>query len=204
MPRRYSMDVRAEETAARRRQLLDAAIEVLAESGADRLTMEAVAKRADVATRTLYNHFSTRDELIAAALQRLLQEYRDAFDMRPPGEGDPPERLRSFARVLYDTFARQGRSITTLLDHREDPQIDAQITEQRRWHRRQLEDMLRDAKPDLLVPLRDAVAIAFALTNPDSWRTLTEECGLTQAKALALTTTTLDATLFGQLPGRGP
>ena len=54
------------------------------------------------------------------------------------------------------------------------------------------------------VPLRDAVAIAFALSNPDSWRTLTEECGLTQAKALALTTTTLDATLFGQLPGRGP
>jgi len=54
------------------------------------------------------------------------------------------------------------------------------------------------------VPLRDAVAIAFALSNPDSWRTLTEECGLTQAKALALTTTTLNATLFGQLPGRGP
>ena len=203
MPRRYSMDVRAEETAARRRQLLDAAIEVLAESGADRLTMEAVAKRADVATRTLYNHYSTRDELIAAALQHLLQEYRDAFDMRPPGQGDPPERLRSFARVLYDTFARQGRSITTLLDHRDDPQIDAQITEQRRWHRRQLEDMLRHAEPDLLVPLRDAVAIAFTLTNPDSWRTLTEECGLTQAQALALTTTTLDATLFGHLPGRG-
>ena len=78
------MDTRAEETAARRRRLLDAAIEVLGEAGADRFTMEAVANRADAATRTLYNHFSSRDELIAAALHRLLQEYRDAFDMQPP------------------------------------------------------------------------------------------------------------------------
>jgi AcrR family transcriptional regulator len=49
---------------------------VLGEAGADRLTMEAVAKRADTATRTVYNHFSSRDELIAAALDQLLREYR--------------------------------------------------------------------------------------------------------------------------------
>jgi hypothetical protein len=45
------------------------------------------------------------------------------------------------------------------------------------------------------------VAIAFVLTNPDTWRALTEECGLSQPKALALTTATLDATLFGHQPG---
>jgi AcrR family transcriptional regulator len=201
MPRRYSMDTRQEETAARRRRLLDAAIEVLGEAGADRLTMEAVAKRADVATRTLYNHFPSREELIAAALRRLLAEYRDAFDMQPPGQGDPAERLRSFTRLLYDTFARQGASITALLDHRDDPQIDAQITAQRDWHRRQLEHILRNAKPGLLLPLPQAVAIAFVLTNPDTWRALTEESGLSQPKALALTTTTLDAALFGHQPG---
>jgi AcrR family transcriptional regulator len=195
------MDTRAEETAARRRRLLDAAIDVLGEVGAERLTMEAVAKRADAATRTLYNHFPSRDELIAAALDRLLREYRDVFDMQPPGQGDPAERLRSFARLLYDIFARQGASITTLLDHRDDPQIDAKITAQRRWHRRELERILRDAKPDLLLPLPQAVAIAFVLTNPDTWRALTEESGLSQPKAIALTITTLDATLFGHQPG---
>jgi hypothetical protein len=81
------------------------------------------------------------------------------------------------------------------------PQIDAQITAQRDWHRRQLEHILRNAKPGLLLPLPQAVAIAFVLTNPDTWRALTEESGLSQPKALALTTTTLDAALFGHQPG---
>ena len=46
------MDVRKEEAAIRRRRLVDAAIEVVGEVGADRLTMEMVAERADTATRT--------------------------------------------------------------------------------------------------------------------------------------------------------
>jgi hypothetical protein len=45
------------------------------------------------------------------------------------------------------------------------------------------------------------VAIAFVLTNPDTWRALTQESGLSQPKAIALTTTTLDAALFGHQPG---
>ena len=106
MPRRYSMDSRQEETAARRRRLLDAAVQVLGEVGADRLTMEAVAERADAATRTLYNHFSSRDELIAAALGLLLQEARDSLYLDTPAEGDPAERLRSFVRLVYGVRVR--------------------------------------------------------------------------------------------------
>src|SRR5271156_1361958 len=86
MPRRYSMDSRQGENEARRRRLLDAAILVLGEVGADRLTMEAVAARAAAATRTLYTHFSSRDELIAAALDLLLQEARDSLYLNTPAE----------------------------------------------------------------------------------------------------------------------
>jgi AcrR family transcriptional regulator len=195
------MEIRQEETAARRRRLLDAAIEVLGETGADRLTMEAVADRAGAATRTLYNHFSSRDELVAQALGRLLQEFRDALGAQLPDRGDPAERLRSFVRLLYDTYHRQGRSLTTLLDHRDDPQIDTQIIQQRRWRRRQLERILQDAKPELRLPVPQAVAIAFVLTNHASWKALVGESGLTQPKAITLTTTTLDAALFGHRPG---
>jgi hypothetical protein len=66
--------------------------------------------------------------------------------------------------------------------------------------RRQLEHILRDAKPDLLLPVPQAVAVAFALTNHESWKTLVQESGLTQPKAIALTITTLQATLFGRRP----
>lgn len=70
------MDTRQEETAARRRRLLDAAVEVLGDAGAERFTTEAVADRAGAAIRTLYNHFSSRDELIVEALSRLPTEFR--------------------------------------------------------------------------------------------------------------------------------
>jgi AcrR family transcriptional regulator len=194
------MDNRQEEAAARRRRYLDAAIDVLGEVGADRLTMEAVAERADAATRTLYNHFSSRDDLIAEALSRLLQDFRDTLDLKLPNQGDPAERLRSFVRLLYNTYDRQGSSLATLLDHRDDPQIDAQFTEQRRWRRDQLHHILLDAKAELLLPLPQALALAVVLTNHASWTTLVREARLTQPKAIALTSATLEAVLFGHRP----
>jgi TetR/AcrR family transcriptional regulator, transcriptional repressor of bet genes len=80
-----------------------------------------VAERADAATRTLYNHFSSRDELIAAAIDLLLQEARDSLYLDTPAEVDPAERLRQFVRLVYGLYGQQGDSLTILLDHRGDP-----------------------------------------------------------------------------------
>jgi len=201
MPRHYSMESRQEETAARRRRLLDAAIKVLQEVGADRLTMEAVAEQADTATRTVYNHFSSRDELIAAALDLLLTEARDSLYLTPPADGDPAERLRLFVRLVYDVYGRQGDSLSTLLDHRDDPQIGPQVTMMRQARRGYLDDILQDPQAELALPVPQAVALAFVLTSHETWETLVTESGLTQSAALALVTSALDAAVFGRRPG---
>jgi AcrR family transcriptional regulator len=198
MPRRYSMDSRQEQTAARRRSLLQAAIAVLSEVGTDRLTMEAVAERADTATRTVYNHFSSREELVAAALDLLLQEARDSLYLSPPAEGDPAQRLRLFVRLAYGIYDRQGDSLTTLLDHRDDPQIGPPIASMRKRRREHLEDILNDPHARLLLSVSQAAALAFVLTSHETWKALVKESGLPQPAALALTTTTLDTVLFGR------
>ncbi len=200
MSRRYSMDSRQEETAARRRRLLESAIKVLQEVGADRLTMEAVAEQADTATRTLYNHFSSRDELIAAALDLLLQEARASLYLNPPADGNPAERLRLFVRMVYDVYGRQGDSLSTLLDHRDDPQIGPQVTMMRQARRGYLDDILQDPQAELTLPVPQAAALAFVLTSHETWKALVTESGLTQPAALALVTTTLDTALFGARP----
>jgi AcrR family transcriptional regulator len=201
MPRRYSMDSRQGETAARRRRLLDAAIAVLGEVGADRLTMEAVAERADAATRTLYNHFSSRDELIAAALDLLLQEARDSLYLNTPAGVDPAERLRLLVRLVYDIYDRQGDSLATLLDHRGDPEIEPQVAMMRESRREHLGEILKDPQATLLLPVPQAVAMAFVLTSHEAWKSLVRESGLPQLAALELVTTTLDAVVFGREPG---
>lgn len=191
------MDVRREETAERRQRLLDAAIEVLGEVGADRLTVEMVAARADAATRTVYNHFGSRDDLIAQAFDLLGTEIRTGLLALDIGAGDPAGELADFVGRMYALFERQGSSLTTLMGHRANTAIDAQIREMREWRRGQLERLLRPAKAQLRVPLAQAVGLAFVMTNHATWSAFRDEAGMTASKAVALANDTLRTTLFG-------
>jgi AcrR family transcriptional regulator len=191
------MEIRSEEAALRRRRLIDATVEVLGEVGADRLTMDMVAERADAATRTVYNHFSTRQELLAAVQAHLLETFRDTLQMEIPEKGEPVERLRQFVAVLFEMYERQGAALTTLLEL-DEPAIQAQVRDMRAWRRDRLEKILKSGSGALRLPLRQAVAFAFVLTNHVSWRVLRDEMGLTQAKAIETTASGLQAGLFGQ------
>src|SRR3974390_3682501 len=77
IPRKYSMETRNEEGALLRRRVMDAAFEILGEVGAERLTMDMVATRAGAATRTVYNYFGSRQELLAAVYADLVRTNRD-------------------------------------------------------------------------------------------------------------------------------
>jgi len=56
--------------ADRRDALLDAAVELLAASDIEAVSMEAVAEQAGVSRPLVYKHFSNRSELLAAVYQR--------------------------------------------------------------------------------------------------------------------------------------
>jgi AcrR family transcriptional regulator len=73
--------------------ILDAA-EAVAREGWSGLTIRAVATRLDAVPMALYNHFATKDELVAALLDRVLSRFEPA----PPTE-DWVEDLRAFARA---------------------------------------------------------------------------------------------------------
>ena len=54
----------------REQEILDAALEVLAEHGYDRLTMDAVAQRAKASKATLYRRWNSKATLVVEALAR--------------------------------------------------------------------------------------------------------------------------------------
>ena len=61
---------------------LDAALEVLAEVGYDRLTVSAVHRRARASAKTVYRRWSGKEELMTAALQRAIsRSARDPADV---------------------------------------------------------------------------------------------------------------------------
>jgi len=203
MPRKYSMDTRSEVAALRRRRLIEATVEVLGEVGADRLTMDMVAERADAATRTIYNYFPTRQDLLSAVQAELLQAFRDTLQLEIPETGEPAERLRQFVAVMFDTYEQQGAALTTLLEF-DEPGIRAQVRDMRAWRRDRLEQILRSASDTLRLPIGQAVAFAFVMTNHVSWRELREEFGLTQGQAVETATTGIEAGLFRVSARRTP
>jgi AcrR family transcriptional regulator len=102
--RRYAPRMPAE---ARRDQLLDAALEIIARDGYGAVSIEAIARRVDVTRPVIYNVFDGLDELLATLLDR--QERRALTQLAiaigaEPNLRDVPgfveQIIRDFAQML--------------------------------------------------------------------------------------------------------
>jgi AcrR family transcriptional regulator len=82
-----------------REALLRAAVELLAESGASRLTTREVAKRAGVAESSVFYHFGDRAGLLLAVVGEHLPSVQDLFAAE---RGGPPGSLRDDLVALLD------------------------------------------------------------------------------------------------------
>ena len=69
---------------ARRQRILEETRRMIAEDGLVNFNMNELCKRADVAKRTLYNAFQTREQLIAIAISEYFQEYVDRIPYSGP------------------------------------------------------------------------------------------------------------------------
>ncbi|WP_395335748.1 TetR/AcrR family transcriptional regulator [Novosphingobium sp. BL-8H] len=86
--------------------ILKAARELFLEVGADVASMDAVAAAAGVSKGTLYTRFTSKDALIAAVIDKLLEQMdtrASAKNHLLPSELEP--RLKEYARRLVDVFS---------------------------------------------------------------------------------------------------
>ena len=58
--------------------ILDAAVELLDDTGLDVVTTEAIAAKAGVAAATVYNLIGTRDDLLRSLVRRVVTDLVDA------------------------------------------------------------------------------------------------------------------------------
>lgn len=92
--------------AARHRQLLETALTIIREEGADRLTLGHLAARAGVSKPVAYDHFGTRSALLIELYRMIDLErvngFRDAMRAAPRGRA---ETLRLLAEAFIDCAA---------------------------------------------------------------------------------------------------
>jgi AcrR family transcriptional regulator len=72
----------------RKAEIVKTATEILSRVGYQGMSLEDVAERTDIAKATLYHYFSSKDELVAAALEVLTQDVLRRLNERREAEGD--------------------------------------------------------------------------------------------------------------------
>ncbi|MFI9462813.1 TetR/AcrR family transcriptional regulator [Streptomyces xiamenensis] len=98
------------DAARNRRKILDAALRIMAGDGAAQISLDTVAKEADVGVGTVYRRFGDRAGLVFALLEDREQRFRTQLEEDPPplGPGAPAgRRLRAFLHALVDLVVEQ-------------------------------------------------------------------------------------------------
>jgi AcrR family transcriptional regulator len=92
------------EREAHRREILGAAERVFARDGYPGATMEAIAQEAEFAVGTLYNFFEGKEQLYAAVVTGLMEEFMARFEEQVLGEPDPARALEELIALRLTHF----------------------------------------------------------------------------------------------------
>ena len=147
----------AERREATIRKVLDAASEILVESGYAGTSMQLVATRAGVSIGGLFRHFPTREALMVAVGKdvgaQILAKYTHAFESLHDTE-DP---LVLALRLLRDTCRSRINQVWLELVHacRTDPALRKALAPVGKEYATQIEDLARALLPDLAASLGD-------------------------------------------------
>ncbi|TNM64099.1 TetR/AcrR family transcriptional regulator [Streptomyces sp. NP160] len=154
-----------------RQQVVRAAAEVVAERGGS-AGLEEIASRARVTKGGLLYHFGSKESLMHAVAQQLLDDFEHDVEVALSSEDDdgagavpPPGRLtRAYVRATLAAAAdaERTRRATTLLVHLQtDPAVAAMMqADAERWRERLLADGLDPLTATLAIAAADGICMA--------------------------------------------
>ncbi|MBC9785411.1 TetR/AcrR family transcriptional regulator [Heliobacterium chlorum] len=96
------------------KQIFQGAVDVFAEKGFDRATMDEVAERSGVAKGTLYYHFGGKEDLIRFLMEEGVGQLTEHVEQARNQSADPVEQLRRAIEAQI-VFFDQNREFCQLL-----------------------------------------------------------------------------------------
>ncbi|MCL6647066.1 MAG: TetR/AcrR family transcriptional regulator [Chloroflexi bacterium] len=197
MPRRYVMVRRAQLTRETRRRIIGAVLDLVLERGPEDFSVEEICERAKVSLRTVYYHFPSRAALLSAALVELAREMgAAALRAWRDDQADPCEALLGYVAGIYQVYEEEAPRFEAILSVRRNPELEATVGRLRAAARDHMTVLLEAARPQLRLPLTDAIALAYMQTLYPVWRSYRVDLGWSTAEAIAFVTRFLRETLF--------
>lgn len=168
--------VQAEETRIR---IAQAARRLFAARGYGATSIDAIAKDAGVATRTVYSAFGTKREILSLICDLWLTE-AGALEraQRVFAIADPVERLRGAAGWLTNLYSA-GFDVVLIFEAATDesPETKALLRSKLAGRNEVMDAMIASLGDVLRVPLKQAQAIYRALAAPGVYQELVDESG---------------------------
>ena len=131
-------------TRATRDDWIQAGLRALERRGLDAIAVEPLARRLSITKGSFYNHFSSRDELIAA----VLDTWRESSDVPLEAtDEDPRAQLEDYVTALF-TDHEGGRLFAQVCAVGEDPRVTNTILDVSGQRIRRLRDLLVAAGMD--------------------------------------------------------
>lgn len=191
MPRRYSTASRQAQTSATQRRIVEAVEELLLEVGPDQVTLKGVSGRSGVALATLYKHFESRSELLAAAYRTLAGEiaaFAGGFALVSDATSGPVEQLRALIAYSHDALQKDDARLARIPTILGVAEIEKAQQAAGRRRRAILRDILRPLAEagKLSIPLPEAVALGVLATSPGLWGDLVNRTELSREQAIDL------------------
>lgn len=116
--------VRAARTDLRRRQILDAAVKVMQQTGFHQMSMQDLAAEADVSVGLIYKYFGGKEDLLLATIVRIQGAFRDQLSPVIAAAGDDPvEQLRAGIRRYIEIVDENLDAV--VLTYRESRTLDS-------------------------------------------------------------------------------
>src|SRR5579862_4320084 len=107
--------IQAQLIAARRNQIIGAAIKVFADKGFSRATIKDVAKEARIADGTIYNYFANKDALLLGILDRLNETAQRSEHFAQSMSMDLREWVNSYIKHRMETLQPEGIQVFQVL-----------------------------------------------------------------------------------------
>ncbi|GAA1681529.1 hypothetical protein GCM10009745_27100 [Kribbella yunnanensis] len=173
--------VQAEETRIR---IAQSARRLFADQGYGATSIDAIAKDAGVATRTVYSAFGTKREILSLicdiwlAEAGALERAQEVFAIE-----DPTARLRGAAGWLTNLYAA-GFDVVLIFEAATDesPETKALLRSKLAGRNQVMDAIIESLQPALRIPLKQAQAVYRALAAPGVYQELVNESGWTPAE----------------------
>jgi AcrR family transcriptional regulator len=91
----------------RARRIVESAVELAEQGGFEAVRLRDVAAHAGVALGTLYRRFRSKEDLLIAALEQEIDDYRERLIQRPPKGDTRLDRVTSFFRGATRALCRR-------------------------------------------------------------------------------------------------